>query len=345
MMRAMALEYPTDSSTYGLTQQYMFGGNLLVAPVMNQGETNKSLYLPQGDWIDFWYGAQRPGGRTISYSAGVDDLPVFVKSGSILPMNLNASYQVGGTIGNSLTSYTNLSFRIYPLGTTTYDWNDDIGGSVKTITSTEQYGLSKETVSVPAINQTKTLQVFTTKPSSVTVGGTAMTEYSSLSSLISASTGWFYDTVQKFTYVKLGASASAQSVVLNGVNKVEYEAEFAAQTGVSTNTNHTGYMGTGFVDSFDAVGKSVSFDVSVKAAGTYTMKVRYSSGGGNGSRAIYVNNSKITDLTLPLTTNWDTWGTATVSVTLNAGLNTVKVSYDSTSSLGINLDNIAIMEQ
>ena len=60
-------------------------------------------------------------------------------------MNLNAQYQVGGTIGNSLTSYTNLAFRIYPLGTTTYDWNDDIGGSVKTITSTEQYGSNIET--------------------------------------------------------------------------------------------------------------------------------------------------------------------------------------------------------
>ena len=87
------------------------------------------------------------------------------------------------------------------------------------------------------------------------------------------------------------------------------------------------------------------FDVSVKAAGTYTMKVRYSSGAGNGSRAIYVNNTKVTDLALPQTTNWDTWGTATVNISLSAGLNTVKVSYDGTSSLGINLDNIAVVEQ
>ncbi|KRE52040.1 TIM-barrel domain-containing protein [Paenibacillus sp. Soil724D2] len=345
MMRAMALEYGADTNTYGLTQQYMFGSNLLVAPVMNQGETNKSIYLPQGDWIDFWFGAQRPGGRTISYNAGIDDLPVFVKSGSILPLNLNAQYQVGGTIGNSLTSYTNLAFRIYPLGTTTYDWNDDIGGSVKTITSTEQYGLNKETIAVPAINSTKTLQVFTTKPSSVTVGGSAMTEYSTLTALTGASTGWYYDTVQKFTYVKLGSSASAQSVVLGGVNKVEYEAEFGTQSGVTTNTNHTGYTGTGFVDGFETLGDNVTFDVSVKAAGTYTMKVRYSSGAGNGSRAIYVNNTKVTDLALPQTTNWDTWGTAAVSVSLSAGLNTVKVSYDGTSSLGVNLDNIAIVEQ
>lgn len=345
MMRAMAVEYPTDSNTYGLTQQYMFGDNLLVAPVMNQGETNKSVYLPQGDWIDFWWGAQRPGGRTLSYYAGVDDLPVFIKSGSILPMNLNAQYQLGGTIGNSLTSYNNLTFRIYPLGTTTYDWNDDIGGSVKQITSTEQYGLNKETVSLPAINSTKTLQVYTTKPSSVTVGGTGLTEYSSLSALISAATGWYYDATQKLTYVKLAASTTAQSVVLNGVNKVEYEAEFASQTNVSTNTNHTGYTGTGFVDGFETLGDSVSFDISVKAAGTRTLKIRYSSAGGAASRAIYVNGTKVTDLSLPQTANWDTWGTAQLTVSLNAGLNTVKVAYDGTNSLGINLDHLAVQEQ
>lgn len=342
MMRAMALEYPADSNTYGLTEQYMFGDNLLVAPVVNQGETNKSVYLPAGDWIDFWWGAQRPGGRTISYYAGVDDIPVFVKAGSILPMNLNAQYQLGGTIGNSLTSYNNLTFRVYPSGTTSYDWNDDIGGSVKRITSTEEFGLGKTTVSLPAVNSVKTLQVFTTRPSSVTVGGSALTQQSTLAALISSASGWYYDSVQKFTYVKLGASASAQTVVLNGVSKVEYEAEFATQVNVSTNTDHAGYTGTGFVDGFETAGDSVTFEVSAKTSGTYTIGIRYSSAGGNASRAIYVNNVKVTDLALPQTANWETWATATLNVTLNAGANTIKVSYDGTSSLGVNLDHITV---
>ncbi|OXM15154.1 glycoside hydrolase family 31 [Paenibacillus herberti] len=345
MMRAMALEYPADSNTYGLNQQYMLGGNLLVAPVMNQGETSKSVYLPQGDWIDFWYGAQRPGGRTINYNAGIDDLPVFVKAGSILPMNLNGQYQLGGTIGNSLTTYNNLTFRVYPLGTTTYDWNDDIGGSVKTITSTEQFAANKVTVSVPAINSTKTLQVYTTKPASVTLGGTAMTAHNTLTALTGAPSGWFYDTVQKLTYVKLAASASAQSVVLDGVNKAEYEAEFGTLSGVTTNSNHAGFTGTGFVDGFETSGESVSFDVSVKSAGTYALKVRYTAGTSAATRAIYANNVKVTDLALPKTTDWGTWSTATLNVTLNAGLNTVRVNYDGSNAAGINLDNISVVEQ
>ncbi|WP_373231726.1 TIM-barrel domain-containing protein [Cohnella sp.] len=223
MMRSMVLEYPNDTNTYHLDAQYMFGDNLLVAPIVNEGETNKSIYLPEGDWIDFWWGVVKPGSQTISYYAGVDDLPVYVKSGSIIPMNLNADYALGGTIGNSMTSYNNLTFRVYPSGTTSYAWNDDIGGSVKTITSTEEYNLSKETVSLPATTTTATLQVFTTEPSSVTADGVTLTKYNSLANLISNATGWYYDPSQKFAYVKVGSSASARSIVLNGVHKVAYE--------------------------------------------------------------------------------------------------------------------------
>ncbi len=345
MMRAMVMDYPSDTNTHHLDAQYMFGDHLLIAPIVVQGQTSKSIYLPAGEWIDFYWGVQRPGSRTISYYAGVNDIPVFVKPGAIIPMNLNANYELGGTIGNNLTSYTNLTFRVYPKGSISYQWNDDIGGGVKTISSTEEYGLNKETVSLPPVTSTTTLQVFTTKPSSVTVGGTTLTERTSLSNLISNATGWYYDTVQKFVYVKVGSSTSTRSIVLNGVNKVEYEAEFATLFNVTTNTNHTGYMGTGFVDGFATLDDYVEFDVSVKSAGSYTVKFRYSSGGGNASRAIYVNGSKILDLSLPATANWDTWAAASTTLSLNAGNNTIRVKYDSTNTLGINLDNTAVVEK
>jgi alpha-glucosidase (family GH31 glycosyl hydrolase) len=344
MMRAMVMDYPSDTNTHHLDAQYMFGDHLLIAPIVVQGQTSKSIYLPAGEWIDFYWGAQRPGSRTISYYAGVDDIPVFVKPGAIIPMNLNANYELGGTIGNNLTSYNNLTFRVYPFGSTSYQWNDDIGGSVKTITSTEEYGLNKETVSLPPVTSKATLQVFTTKPSSVTVAGVTWTQRTSLSDLINNTTGWYYDSNKKFTYVKVASSTSTRSIVLNGVNKVEYEAEFATLSNVTTNTNHTGYTGTGFVDGFESLNDYVQFDVSAKSAGSRTVKVRYCSAGGNASRAIYLNGTKIQDLSLPATANWDTWATASVTLNLNAGNNTIKVQYDSTNTLGINLDNIAIVE-
>ena len=342
MMRSMVLEYPEDTNTYDLIGQYMFGENLLVAPIITQGTTTKNVYLPDGEWIDFFYGAQRPGGRTISYNADVDSIPLFVKSGSIIPMNLNSQYELGGSIDNDLSSYNNLTFRIYPDGTTSYDWYDDISGSVKSITSVEGYSKNKETISLPAINTTSTLKVFSTKPTSITVDGVGLSEYSSLTNLINATTGWYYDSEQKFTYVKVGAGTVSRSIVLNGVNKVEYEAEFATLNNVSTNTNHIGYEGTGFVDGFETSGDYVEFDVYVDTAGTHTLELRYSTAVADGTRAVYVNGSKVQDVILAKTANWDTWGTAEIEVLMNKGNNTIKVQYDSTNTEGINLDNIAL---
>ncbi len=113
MMRAMFLDNPEDSNTYDLEEQYMFGRSLLVAPVVQEGQTVKSVYLPEGEWIDFWHNALTPGGITKDYYVDVNSIPVYVKSGSILPLNLNKNYEIGGSIGNDVENYENLTFRIY----------------------------------------------------------------------------------------------------------------------------------------------------------------------------------------------------------------------------------------
>lgn len=342
IMRAMVLEYPQDENTYELNEQYMFGDQLLVAPVMKEGETTKQIYLPEGEWIDFWWGAQRPGGRTISYYASEDDLPVFVKAGSIIPMNLNENYELGGSIGNDLSNYTNLTFRIYPQGTTSYDWYDDIGsGTVKTITSHEQYDSDQVTLSIPQTLDKATLQVFTSRPDTVTVDGQSIQEVSNISDLISSTQSWYYDAESKFTFVKLPAGA-ARTVVLEGTHKAEYEAEFAALSSTATNNNHTGYTGTGFVDQFETSGDAILFDVYVDEAGEYILDLRYSSAGGTSMRGLYVNDTKSGDITLPSTLKWDTWNIVSTEVSLQEGHNTVKLQYDTTSSLGINVDHIAV---
>lgn len=86
IMRAMILEYPNDPEALKAEHQFMFGQELLVAPVTKQRAKIKQVYLPAGEWINFFTGESYEGGQWIGYPVTLDDIPVFVKSGSIIPM-------------------------------------------------------------------------------------------------------------------------------------------------------------------------------------------------------------------------------------------------------------------
>jgi alpha-D-xyloside xylohydrolase len=63
----------------------MFGDSVLVAP-MFAGEAHRKVYLPAGDWYDFWTRAKFTGGTTIEATNGLEQIPLFVKSGTLLPL-------------------------------------------------------------------------------------------------------------------------------------------------------------------------------------------------------------------------------------------------------------------
>jgi len=258
----------------------------------------------------------------------------------IVPLNLNANYELGGTIGNSVDTYTNLAFRVYPSGTTSYGYFEDSANQTRTITSTENFAGHQVTVSVPPLSTKSTLQVASSKPTSVTKDGVTMTAHATLAALQSASEGWYWDPVQQLTLVKTASSAAARSVVLNGVDKAAYEAEFGTNTGTTTNTDHAGYTGTGFVDGFETSGDAVSVDTQADVTGSHVLKFRYSNGAATtATRTIQVDGVTVGTLNLPTTGNWDTWSTATLTTTLTTGKRTVKAIY---GTGGINLDNITV---
>ena len=84
LMRALALVDQNDAQARTRQDEYMFGPDLLVAPVEDEA-TERPVYLPKGDWVDFWTGTQIPGGRTIVVPAPLDVLPLFVRAGAVLP--------------------------------------------------------------------------------------------------------------------------------------------------------------------------------------------------------------------------------------------------------------------
>jgi alpha-D-xyloside xylohydrolase len=88
-MRALFMDFPDDAKAADLTDEYMFGPAFLVAPVTDQGVTTREVYLPAGtDWFNYWTNERVHGGHTISVSAPIDQLPLFVRAGSIIPLGM-----------------------------------------------------------------------------------------------------------------------------------------------------------------------------------------------------------------------------------------------------------------
>jgi alpha-D-xyloside xylohydrolase len=83
--RALVMDYPDDPATWAVDDQYLMGESLLVAPVV-AGEASRNVYLPAGDWVDFWTGRRYPGKQRIRIDVPLEQIPLFVKGGSILPL-------------------------------------------------------------------------------------------------------------------------------------------------------------------------------------------------------------------------------------------------------------------
>ena len=84
IMRALVLDYQDDQQARSARNEYLFGPDLLVAPVVDEG-TQRVVYLPAGDWVDYWSGAEITGGKTIVAEAAIDNIPLYVKRGAVLP--------------------------------------------------------------------------------------------------------------------------------------------------------------------------------------------------------------------------------------------------------------------
>jgi alpha-D-xyloside xylohydrolase len=84
-IRALVLDWPADPKVRPIDDEFMFGDSVLVAPVF-AGQTNRTVYLPAGDWYDFWTHAKITGGKAIEATNGVGQIPLFVKGGTLLPL-------------------------------------------------------------------------------------------------------------------------------------------------------------------------------------------------------------------------------------------------------------------
>jgi alpha-glucosidase (family GH31 glycosyl hydrolase) len=118
VMRYMALEAPDDPRAWQQDQSFFLGPNLLVAPVVEAGATTRRVYLPAGEWVDYWRGTLYTGGQEVTVPAPLDASgpPVFARAGSIVPLATEHDSLVPTSNPDVTVWNGDLVVRIFPSG-------------------------------------------------------------------------------------------------------------------------------------------------------------------------------------------------------------------------------------
>ncbi len=242
LARPLFVTYPDDPSTANESGAYMWGDDFLVAPVTQSGETSKTFYLPAGKWISYWDDRVYNGGQTVTVTAPLDEVPLLVKAGSIIPMRPVTQY-TGQTPADTLR----LAIYPDPGAPSSFTLYEDDGASLK-----YQSGEYSETAfgeRMIADGDTSAMEIsigaFTgsysgkpvrrvyiceihkvsRQPGRVLLQGSPLGAETAEDSLRSSPSGFFYDGSSGILYVKVGTSAdssyliSVDSVEVTGVRK------------------------------------------------------------------------------------------------------------------------------
>jgi alpha-D-xyloside xylohydrolase len=125
IMRGLIMDFNEDPNVKNINDEYMFGPSILVAPVYDYNARSREVYLPAGTWYNFYSAKSYEGGQRIKVDAPLEKIPLFVKSGAIIPAGPDIQYTEEKK-ADPLTLYifpgANGSFKIYEDENTNYNY-------------------------------------------------------------------------------------------------------------------------------------------------------------------------------------------------------------------------------
>jgi alpha-glucosidase (family GH31 glycosyl hydrolase) len=206
IMRDLLLEFPNDPLTYDLDAEYMLGDKMLVAPVITQGATVRSLYLPQGAWVNYWTGEIMDGARQVTISAPLQQIPIMVRAGSVLPFispNTETLVQ-DSTSSNYQLLTSNLTWRVFPAEASVQNSFTLYDGTVAQANE-EPSRIEVRVEHSPVVRHYEVMLPVSQAPHEVLLGGKSITEMHDLNGQ-SENTGWRIDPGSGTLHVFLSAS-------------------------------------------------------------------------------------------------------------------------------------------
>jgi alpha-glucosidase len=215
VQQPLVYQFQNDENTYDISDQFMFGDNLMAAPVVQEGQTSRQVYLPAGEtWVDYWTGKEYKGGQTIARKADLGTMPLYVKKNTITPMR-EVQQQTDEK------PLTNLVLDTYVDREATYTFTEDDGASYdyKDGEYNETVFTVKKKWNKIEFKQEKTaegyedskLASYTLKlngaksPRKVMAGNLKYTAVKSMEQLNKEAGTYFYDTNAKKLYVHIPA--------------------------------------------------------------------------------------------------------------------------------------------
>ncbi|MDR0938659.1 MAG: glycoside hydrolase family 31 protein [Mediterranea sp.] len=99
LCRPLYYDYPENEEAYTFRNEYMFGDNILVAPITapaTNGYATRDVWLPEGEWYEWSTGTLLKGGRTVGRSFAIDEYPIYVKAGAVLPLSNDEVMNLSG---------------------------------------------------------------------------------------------------------------------------------------------------------------------------------------------------------------------------------------------------------
>lgn len=221
MMRTLFLHHPNDEKTFNIEDQYYLGDYIIIAPIVTNSN-NREIYLPEGDWIDFWNNTEFRGQKSFNYSLPLNRIPIFVKKNTILPLKLNDAMEFGGIFSQENKNNLLLSFRFFKGNNSQFEFFGD-----NKIDIEKRYNEDSVIIDVNNIDEHFGLIVDGYLPNQVTVNGNLINQLTD-SLFVKSHEGWRFDKKSGICYLKVEHKSKINNykIVLDEIIKHEVELSF-----------------------------------------------------------------------------------------------------------------------
>lgn len=207
IIRPLVLLDQTDPNTFTIKHTYCFGNEFLVAPMLAPNATTRNIYLPSGNWLDFWTNAQHRGGQTVTWTnTNQAQIPLFVRQGAIVPMLLSdvrtlcdANYVNDPQVS---TMDKGLLIQLYPGGTSDFTVFDGTQISC-------QGAAPAGTITVLSTPRSVALRILADEPKAVHRDGTVVPRQAAPAP---GTAGWHYDADAGFIEIRFTHSGATSII-------------------------------------------------------------------------------------------------------------------------------------